>query len=150
MFLEIYLLKNFISWLDPRPPTPIIQLLFFTTFITSKSLSLSLSLSLYIYIYIYHARAWSSTMWRVVWVVFHLVFHFTPSSNQWQKVKRFGSTPFSSSWTFHFKFIHPFNVSFSCYNTYYFIYSRFKKYWRAKRERERESMPRRVWHWLLF
>ena len=36
-------------------------------------------------------------------------------------------------------FINPFNVSFSCYNTYYFIYSRFKKYLRAKkRERERE------------
>ena len=50
---------------------------------------------------------------------------------------------FQLSWTLpllisKMKDFFPFNVSFSCYNTCYFIYSSFIKYWRRERERERE------------
>ena len=61
-------------------------------------------------------------------------------------MKRFGFIPFPTS-TFNFidlrnERISPFNVRFSCYNTYYFLYTNFTKYQSAKkksRKRERES-----------
>ena len=67
-------------------------------------------------------------------------------------MKRFGFIPFPTS-TFNFidlrnERISPFNVRFSCYNTYYFLYTNFTKYQSAKRksrkrerEREREREP---------